>query len=166
MFEMTRDDPKFDAETASSHEPSSPPSVGGGEDVFRFVRVPSPLTVGEELVMRRVIGAAIAVHRELGPGFMEPIYRRAMCQELSYREIAYETERRVAVKYRNAVVGEHRFDLLVNGLVVVELKAVAASNPVHRAQVLSYLRAARLRAGLVINFRVALLKEGLERIVL
>jgi len=130
------------------------------------LKLRSTLTEDEEMVAGEVIAAALAVHRELGPGFLESFYRKAMCIELRARALAFETERAVEVRYRGEVLGTHRIDLVVQGLIVVELKAVKALDPVHRKQVVSYLKATKLRLGLLINFDTELLKQGLKRVVL
>lgn len=126
----------------------------------------SPLSPECEELMRRVIGAAIAVHKSLGPGFLESIYRKAMCIELDCRGIAYEVERPVTVRYRGKEITGQRVDLIVERQLVLELKTVKAFDDVHVAQVISYLRTTGLRGGLLVNFRVTLLKHGLRRIVL
>jgi GxxExxY protein len=130
------------------------------------LRVPSPLTPEAENVMSRTIGCAIAVHRALGPGFIEMIYRRAMCIELESRNLAFESERPIRVSYRGTEINGQRVDLIIEGLIVVELKAVIRLDEVYRAQLISYLRTTGLRAGLLINFRVPVLKRGLRRVVL
>ena len=116
--------------------------------------------------MHSAIGCAIAVHRSLGPGFLESIYKKAMCIELENRGLAYGRERSIDVTYRGIPISGQRVDLIIGGLVVVELKAVTRFEEIHRAQVISYLRTMGLRGGLLINFRVRLLKQGLQRIVL
>ena len=132
----------------------------------RRMRAASPLSPAEEQVMRHTIGCAIAVHRVLGQGFLESIYRKAMCIELESRKMSFECERPIHVTYRGVEIPGQRVDLVIEGLIVVELKAVVSLEEVHRAQVISYLRTTRLRGGLLVNFRVRLLKEGLQRIVL
>jgi len=132
----------------------------------RGMSVPSPLSVEAEQAMHRTIGCAIAVHRALGPGFLQSIYRKAMCIELSSRNLAYECEQPVDVTYRGVPITGQRVDLIVEGLVVVELKAVTHFEEIHRAQLISYLRTTGLKGGLLINFRVRVLKDGLRRIVL
>jgi GxxExxY protein len=122
---------------------------------LRRLRVKSSLTDREEGILHRTIGCALRVHRELGPGFLEILYRRALCIELSKQGIPFQTELPVNVTYANRIVGIHRIDLLVGGLAVVELKAVERIDVAHKAQVLSYLRAAGLRAGLLLNFSSA-----------
>jgi len=117
-------------------------------------------------MMTHTIGCAISVHRALGPGFLESIYRKAMCVELEARGLAYEVERPVCVAYRGVDIPGQRIDLIVGGLIVVELKTVARFDRVHVAQLISYLKTTGLRGGLLINFRVPLLVKGLKRVVL
>src|SRR5688572_4706375 len=130
------------------------------------VRVPSPLSPQAERVMHQTIGCAIAVHKSLGPGFLESIYRAAMCLEMDARRISFEQERPVRVAYRGVEIPGQRIDLIVEGLVVVELKAVAQLADVHRAQLVSYLRTTGIRGGLLINFGARFLRDGLKRVVL
>lgn len=111
-----------------------------------------------------ISGAVMDVHRELGPGFLESIYQAAREVELRRREIAFESQRRIAVAYRDVSIGDHVLDLVVHGQVVVELKAVKDLNDQHRAQVLSYLKASRLPVGLLINFAKLSLEH--KRVVL
>ncbi len=113
-----------------------------------------------------IIGAAIEVHRELGPGFLESTYQKAMAVELTHRGIPHSCEHLVTLMYRGHQVGEGRLDILVNELIVVELKAVDKLAPIHHAQVISYLKATHLPLGLLINFNAETLKDGLKRIVL
>lgn len=112
-----------------------------------------------------VIGAAIAVHRELGPGFLESVYEEALCVELAARGIEYARQVPVSILYRGHRVGDARLDLLVCSVLVVELKAVETLLPVHQAQTISYLRATGYRLGLLINFNVPTLSVGIKRIV-
>ena len=116
--------------------------------------------------MTETIGCAIRVHRALGPGFLETIYRKAMYLELKASRLSFECERPVNVKYRGVEIRGQRADLIVEQAIVVELKAVVKLDEVHRAQLISYLRTTGLRGGLLINFRVAVLKRGLRRVVL
>ena len=113
-----------------------------------------------------VIGAAIEVHRQLGPGLLESAYEEALCIELTLRGIPFVRQPIVTVSYKGRPVGESRLDLLVGGCLIVELKAVEALAPIHSAQVISYLRITGHRLGLVINFNVSMLKDGIKRIVL
>jgi GxxExxY protein len=100
----------------------------------------------------RIIGAAIEVHRALGPGFLESIYEAALCVEMEEAGLRVERQKALPVFYRNRVVGEHRLDLLVEDSVVVELKAVRAIEPIHYAVVRSYLKALDLQDALILNF--------------
>jgi GxxExxY protein len=99
-----------------------------------------------------IIGAAMEVHRELGPGFLEGIYQRGMEAELHRRGMRFESQRRIQVSYKGESLGEHVLDLVVDDKVVVELKAVKELTEQHLAQILSYVRASRLPIGLLINF--------------
>ena len=124
------------------------------------------LSLDEDRVMSHVIGCAIAVHQALGPGFLESIYRRAMLLELAARGLRFEAERSVTVAYRGVNIPGQRIDLIVEDLVVVELKAAITLDRVHVAQLISYLRTTKLRAGLLVNFRVPVLYRGIKRVVL
>lgn len=113
-----------------------------------------------------VIGAAIDVHREIGPGFLESVYQNALCYELGLRKITYEAQVLAPVTYKGYAVGEGRLDVLVEKRLIIELKAVEAFEAIHQAQVISYLRAMRLPLGLLINFNMPILKDGIRRVVL
>ena len=114
---------------------------------------------------REVIGAAIEVHRHLGPGFLESVYEEALVIELTLRGIPFERQRPVPVSYKERNVGEGRVDLLVVQELLVELKAVEALAPIHKAQVISYLKAMGIHLGLLINFNVPVLRAGIQRVV-
>ena len=111
-----------------------------------------------------VIGAAIEVHRILGPGFLESVYHEAFCVELELRGIPFQKEVPVAVPYKGVQIGEGWLDLLVGGKLIVELKAVDELAPIHTAQVISYLKATGLQLALLINFITRVLKNGIKRI--
>ena len=130
------------------------------------VRVASPLSLEAEHAMYQTIGCALAVHRELGPGFLESIYRKAMYLELDAHCVKHERERPVRVSYRGVDIPGQRVDLIIEGLIVVELKSVVRLADVHRAQLISYLRTTGLRGGLLINFAERRLKDGIKRVVL
>ena len=130
-----------------------------------LTRVPSDLPPDVEDVMHRVIGAAIEVHRHLGPGFLESIYHSALCVEFRERGISFELERAIAVVYKGHPLHSHKLDLIVESRVVVEVKAVAQLEEIHGSQVVSYLRATGLRAGLLLNFNATVMKAGIRRIV-
>ncbi|WP_025321611.1 GxxExxY protein [Deferrisoma camini] len=113
-----------------------------------------------------VIGAAIEVHRHLGPGYLESVYEEALGIELDLRGIPHQRQVPVSVDYKGRSVGEGRLDLLVGDRLVVELKAVEALAPIHHAQVISYLKATGSPVGLLLNFNVPSMKEGIRRVVL
>ena len=131
-----------------------------------MLRVPTPLPDALEELVGDVIGAAIAVHRELGPGLLETAYQRALSIELDARGIDHEVERLVPIMFRQSILCHQRLDLVAGDQVIVEVKAVDRLAPVHLAQVISYLRATNLRVALLINFNVALLKHGIRRVIL
>ncbi len=112
----------------------------------------------------RVIDAAIAVHRELGPGFLESIYESALKTALRHRGIVYEAQKEVTVFFEGEEAGVQRLDLVVEGKIVVELKAIKALEEIHFAQAKSYLKATGLHVGLLINFNAA--KLVVKRVVL
>jgi GxxExxY protein len=111
-----------------------------------------------------VIGAMIEVHRALGPGLLESTYEACLAREFSLRRIPFEEQKTLGIRYKGLVVeSAYRLDFLVNGRLVIELKAVEQLLPVHTAQLLTYLKLGQLSAGLLVNFNVALLKDGLRR---
>ena len=112
-----------------------------------------------------VIGAAIEVHRQLGPGFLESVYEEALCVELTDREIFSERQKEIGVLYKERPIGKHRIDLPVGQSLIVELKTVEALPDIHKAQVISYLKATRLSLGLLINFNVPILRNGIQRLI-
>jgi GxxExxY protein len=116
----------------------------------------------------KIIGAAVEVHRELGPGLLESAYQRALAYELGLRKIPFAEQKLCAVRYKELLIEDaYRLDFLVGEKVVVELKAVDALLDVHEAQVLTYLKFSGCRVGLLFNFRTTLLtKFGLRRLVL
>ena len=126
----------------------------------------SPLPQKTEDIASQVIGSAIEVHRQLGPGYLESIYKRAMHLELDSRGLRFETEKPIFVTYRGHQIPGQRVDLIVEGSVLVELKSVRRLKNIHRSQVLSYLKTTNLRLGLLINFHVPLLRNGLRRVIL
>jgi GxxExxY protein len=127
-------------------------------------RVEPPADIDE--LAYRVIGAAIEVHRILGPGHLESIYRDALFIELGLRGIPVEREVAFDVDYKGHPVGSGRLDLLVDGKLVLELKACEGILPVHKAQAISYLRCTKRPLALLINFNVVLLQDGIRRVVL
>jgi len=149
-------------------------SKGDGRDVDDqakateppHLRVESPLPDHLEELIRKVIGAAIEVHRNLGPGLLEKIYERALCYELDLLKIPYERQKDVPVPYKDIEIRGQRVDLIIAGELIVENKAVNEVPPIVEAVVISYMHAAKIRAGLILNFKVLRLKEGIKRLVL
>lgn len=122
-----------------------------------------PIPAHVEEVAQETIGAAIEVHRILGPGFLERIYQEALCRELQARGIVFERERPVAVHYRDVAIRGQRVDLIVAMCVLVELKALSRFDRAHDAQLISYLKATGIRLGLLLNFNRPTLREGIRR---
>jgi GxxExxY protein len=118
-----------------------------------------------EEIATLVIGAAIEVHRHLGPGLPEISYRKALSHELTLRGIAHECEFAVPIIYKGIPVGEGKVDILVARRLAFEIKVVEVLTAVHRAQTLAYLQALKLPLGLLINFNVAILKDGIKRVI-
>jgi len=113
-----------------------------------------------------IIGSAIAVHQELGPGLLESAYEACLVYELLQRGLSIQQQKALLVNYRGVKVDcGYRIDLLVENNVIVELKAVERLEPIHEAQLLSYLKLSGYRVGLLINFNVKILKQGIKRLV-
>ena len=113
-----------------------------------------------------VLGAAFEVHTLLGPGLLESAYQHALAHELQLRGILFESQVAIPLRYKNATLESTlRIDLLVAGEVIVEVKSVAALADIHQAQLLTYLRLTGLRTGLLINFNVVSLKQGIKRVI-
>ncbi len=111
------------------------------------------------------IGAAIEVHRTLGPGLPEIVYEKSLSHELTLRRIVHSRQASVPVRYKDISVGEGFIDLLIEDRLIVELKAVESLNPVHHAQVRAYLCASDRRLGLLINFNTDILRDSIKRVV-
>jgi len=118
----------------------------------------------QEKLTETIIGAAIEVHKELGPGLLESSYDAALAQELSLRGLHFERQKDMPVNYKGGLleVG-YRLDFLIEDRVIVELKAVEKLHPIHEAQLITYLKHSNKRIGLLINFNVMLLKDGITR---
>ena len=115
----------------------------------------------------RIIGAAIEVHRHLGPGLLESAYETCLAYELAQRGLTYERQKPLPLVYKEIHLDQgYRVDLLVDGKVIVEVKVVDNIAPVHEAQVLSYMRFSGCQIGLLLNFNVTLLKHGIRRFIL
>ncbi len=119
-----------------------------------------------EEVTGEIIGACIEIHREVGPGLLESAYQECLCYELSRRGLAFEREKALPVIYKTVRLDcGYRLDLIVEQVVVVELKTVDSLLPVHEAQLLTYLKLTGCEVGLLVNFNVAVLKNGLKRML-
>src|SRR5688572_30526347 len=113
-----------------------------------ILRAESDLPQTLEALIKKVIGAAIEVHKHLGPGFLESVYETALCHELNLQRINFEQQKEIEILYKGAVIKGQRLDLLVEKQLILELKAVETILPIHVAQIISYLKATRLTAGL------------------
>jgi GxxExxY protein len=117
-------------------------------------------------ITEQIIGSAIEVHRELGPGLLESAYEHCLCHELTLRNLAFRRQVELPVKYKAVLLDcGYKMDIVVEQLVVLELKTVDKLLPVHEAQLLTYLKLSKLPIGLLINFHSYLLKDGLKRLV-
>jgi len=125
------------------------------------------LSEKEEHIARKIVDAAYAVHKTLGPGLLEKVYEVCFCHELSKREVQYQRQVDIPIIYDGITFNEGlRLDVLVEELIICELKAVDEMNPVWEAQILSYLKLTGKRLGFLINFNVPLIKKGIKRIIL
>jgi len=114
-----------------------------------------------------IVGAAIEVHRALGPGLLESAYEECLCREFELRRVRFQRQIALPVSYRGLQLDcGYRMDLVVEEKVVLEIKAVESLAPIHEAQLMTYLKLSGLRAGLLMNFNVVLMKDGIKRIVL
>ncbi len=126
----------------------------------------NPLTERENWLAGQVVDIAICIHKALGPGLLESIYGKCFCYELAKRIIPFEKQKIVQLQYDKLVLDEGlRIDILIDKLVVVELKAQEYYHPVWEAQLLSYMKLSNKRLGFIINFNVPLMKEGIKRMV-
>lgn len=127
--------------------------------------MPQDLDPKTEALATHVVDACFAVHSALGPGFLESVYQRALSVELEARGIPAAREVPIQVRYRDQVVGDGRLDLVADGRIVVECKTVEALHDIHRAQLISYLKATGCQLGFLVNFKTPRLKDGISRIV-
>jgi GxxExxY protein len=112
-----------------------------------------------------IIGAAIEVHKILGPGLLESVYEECLCHELYLREISYERQKELSLRYKAATLdAKLKLDVLVDESVIVELKSCEKLEPIHEAQLLTYLKLSGLKIGLLMNFNVPVLKDGIKRL--
>lgn len=122
---------------------------------------------GVNAITGQIVTSAIEVHRALGPGLLESVYERCLTYELIQKGLRVETQKDVPIRYKEVQLEcGFRMDMLVEGAVVVEIKAVEKVIPVHQAQIMTYLRLAGIQTGLLINFNEVLLKQGIQRYVL
>ena len=119
----------------------------------------------DTIISAQIIGCAIEVHRDLGPGLLENPYHTALCVELAHRGIRFDRQPTIPLEYRGAQIGDYIPDLIVERTVVVEVKSVRRFEDVFTAQMLTYLRLTHLRVGLIINFNKGLLRDGIKRVV-
>ena len=120
----------------------------------------------EQELTKRIIGAAIEVHKAIGPGLLESAYQTCLAQEFRLRSIAFETEKPVPIIYKGIQLDcGYRLDFLVENKIIVEIKSVEGLLPIHEAQLLTYLRLTGCKIGLLINFNVPILKNGIKRII-
>ena len=126
-----------------------------------------PLSDREEAIAKEIIDAAYTVHKAMGPGLLEKIYEVCFCHELSKRGLKYQRQVDIPIKYDGMIFDEGlRLDVLVEDLIICELKAVEKMNSVWEAQILSHLKLTGKRLGFLINFNVPLIKRGIQRIIL
>ena len=118
-----------------------------------------------EDLTEKILEACFEVSKELGAGFIESVYEKALIEEFTKKAIKVETQKVIDVIYKGKKIGVHRLDLVVEGKVVVEIKAVEAINDVHMAQILTYLKLMDCRLGYLINFNVPLIKNGIRRVI-
>ena len=120
----------------------------------------------EDRLSKDIIGAAIEVHRHLGPGMLESAYEKCLCKELEIRNIEFEKQKPLAVVYKGITLDcGYKLDVVVEGKVILELKSVNKFESIHDAQLLTYLKIEDLKLGILINFNVPVLKDGIKRIV-
>ncbi len=125
------------------------------------------LSKQEESIAKKIVDAAYTVHKILGPGLLEKVYEACFCHELSKRKLKYQRQVDIPVVYDGLIFDEGlRLDVLVEDLIICELKAVENMNPVWEAQILSHLKLTGKRLGFLINFNVSLVKNGIKRIIL
>ena len=117
-------------------------------------------------ITERIISCAIEVHKALGTGLLENIYEEALAYEFTLKQVNYIRQKEISLKYKGKDIGKHRVDYLIEDEVVVELKAVEAMNKIYEAQLLTYLKALDKRVGLLINFNVERLKDGIKRLII
>jgi len=130
-------------------------------------KVNKPLTEREKWLTFQIIDIAITVHKYLGPGLLESVYEKCFCYELAKRNIPFIKQKNIELIYDNFIIDEGlRIDILIDDLVIIELKAQELYHPVWEAQLLSYLKLTQKRLGYILNFHVPLMKDGIKRMIL
>jgi len=125
------------------------------------------MNTGDDPLTRQVIGAAIEVHKALGPGLLESIYEECLCHELELSKLSFKRQVNLPLTYKGKSLKEgYRLDVLVDDSLIIELKAIEAIEPIHEAQLLTYLKLTELKRGLILNFNVPLMRDGIKRMVL
>ena len=118
-------------------------------------------------ISNKIIGAAIEVHKELGPGLLESVYEACLCHELKKQGVPVDCQVDLPIIYKGEITGKsYKIDMFVDNCVIVELKSVDTINPIHEAQLLTYMKLLNINLGLLINFNVELLKNGIRRRIL
>jgi GxxExxY protein len=125
----------------------------------------TPIPAAVEKTASTCVDCGMHVHRVLGPGFKESVYERAFCLELDSRDVPFECEKSILVRYKSWEIPGQKVDLVAAGLVLVEIKAVPRLRKIHVSQTLSYLKTMNLRLGLLMNFNSRLLRDGLKRVI-
>ena len=124
------------------------------------------MVTDEDKILNQIIGAAIEVHRALGPGLLESAYEECLCREFLLKNIPFERQVGVPVVYKGVNLDcGYRLDIVVAGLVIIELKTIKRFEPIHDAQLLTYLKLTKLKLGVLLNFNVPIMKHGIKRIV-
>ena len=135
-----------------------------GENPFRLLGKLTKMDINE--LSSRIIGAAIEVHRTLGPGLLESAYEECLCHELSLQGLSFQRKKPLPVTYKeNLLDCGYRLDIVVQNRIILELKSCEKIDPIHRAQVLTYLKLSGLNLGLILNFNVPVMRDGIVRVV-
>ena len=151
-------------ERKDSHQDTKPPRYTKADRVGDLYE---NLPEETERIAKQIVDAAYHVHKVLGPGLLEKVYEVCLCHELTKRHIRFKRQVNVPIKYDNMTFDEgYRLDILIEDQIIIELKACDKYNPVWNAQVLSYLKVTGKRLGLIINFNVQLIKQGIKRVIL
>ena len=133
--------------------------------MYSFKNSKIDMSLQENQVSEKIVAACIEVHRHIGPGLLESAFEECLCRELSLREIEYERQKKLPVDYKGVHLDcGYRMDMIVEDCVVLELKSVKTYLPIHKAQLLSYLKLADKKLGLLINFNVNLMVDGIKRV--